>query len=90
MRNARVQDEQFVPDPYFDLQEYKTKLFQMFEGILKIDGFASLGLAKSGMFYQLFKGVDAEKVNVTIDMVDQSTGEVMGTVNCHEAIEYME
>ena len=54
------------------------------------DGFAAMGLAMSGMFYQLYDGVDAEKLNVTIDTVDQSTGEVFGTVNYPEALEDME
>lgn len=49
-----------------------------------------LGLAISGMFYQLFDGVDAEKLNVTIETVEQSTGEVFGTVNHPEALEGME
>ncbi|WP_262176478.1 helix-turn-helix transcriptional regulator [Saccharococcus sp. Marseille-Q5394] len=34
MRNVRVQDKQFVPDPYFDLQEYTKKMFHMFGGEL--------------------------------------------------------
>ena len=54
------------------------------------DGFAAMGLAMSGMFYQVYDGVDAEKLNVTIDTVDQSTGEVFGTVNYPEAFEDME
>lgn len=54
------------------------------------DGFATLGLVMSGMFYQLYDGVDADKLNVTIDTVDQSTGEVFSTVNYPEAFEDME
>ncbi|WP_262176486.1 hypothetical protein [Saccharococcus sp. Marseille-Q5394] len=54
------------------------------------DGFAALGLAMSGMFYQVYDGVDAEKLNVTIDTVDQSTGEVFSTVKYPEAFEDME
>lgn len=54
------------------------------------DGFAALGLAMSGMFYQLFEGVDDGKLNVTIETVNQSTGEVFGTVNYPEAFEDME
>lgn len=54
------------------------------------DGFAALGLAMSGMFYQLFEGVDEEKLNVTIETVDHSTGEVFGTVDYPEAFEDME
>lgn len=34
MRNVRVQDEPFVPDPYFDLQDYTKKMFHMFGGEL--------------------------------------------------------
>ncbi|MHC8515892.1 helix-turn-helix transcriptional regulator [Sporosarcina sp. ITBMC105] len=34
MRNVRVQDEQFVPNPYFDLQAYTKKMFHMFGGEL--------------------------------------------------------
>ncbi|MBD7985948.1 hypothetical protein H9649_15355 [Sporosarcina sp. Sa2YVA2] len=51
------------------------------------DGFAAMGLAMSGMFYQLFDGVDTEKLSVTIDTVDYSSGEVFGTVNYPEAFE---
>ena len=54
------------------------------------DGFAAMGLAMSGMFYQVYDGVDTEKLNVTIDTVDQSTGEVFGTVKYPEAFEDME
>lgn len=54
------------------------------------DGFAALGLAMSGMFYQVYDGVDAEKLNVTIDTVDHSTGEVFGTVDYPEALEDMD
>ena len=48
-----------------------------------------MGLGMSGMFYQLFDG-DAEKLNVTSDTVDHSSGEVFGTVNYPEAFEDME
>ncbi|WP_456242988.1 hypothetical protein [Sporosarcina contaminans] len=34
MRSVRVRDEQFIPDPYFDLQEYTRKMFHMFGGEL--------------------------------------------------------
>ncbi|WP_336822739.1 WYL domain-containing protein [Sporosarcina sp. USHLN248] len=34
MRSVRVRDEQFIPDPYFDLQEYTKKMFHMFGGEL--------------------------------------------------------
>lgn len=54
------------------------------------DGFAAMGLAMTGMFYQLFNGVDSEKLNVTIDTVDHSSGEVFGSVSYPEAFEDME
>lgn len=34
MRNVRMQDEPFVPDPYFDLHTYTKKMFHMFGGEL--------------------------------------------------------
>ncbi|WP_191695775.1 helix-turn-helix transcriptional regulator [Sporosarcina quadrami] len=34
MRNVRVQDEPFVPAPYFDLHTYTKKMFHMFGGEL--------------------------------------------------------
>lgn len=54
------------------------------------DGFAAMGLGMTGMFYQLFNGVDSEKLNVTIDTVDHSSGEVFATVSYPEAFEDME
>lgn len=54
------------------------------------DGFAILGLAMSGMFYQLYDGVPADKMNVQIHTVDKTTGERIGTVNYPEAFEEME
>ncbi|WP_381427852.1 hypothetical protein [Sporosarcina thermotolerans] len=48
-----------------------------------------MGLAMSGMFYQVYDGVDAEKLNMTIETVDQSTGEVFGTIDYPEAFEDM-
>ncbi|MEZ7171786.1 hypothetical protein [Sporosarcina sp. OR05] len=54
------------------------------------DGFAAMGLGMTGMLYQLFNGVDSEKLNVTIDTVDHSSGEVFGTVSYPEAFEDME
>ncbi|WP_339254275.1 WYL domain-containing protein [Sporosarcina sp. FSL W8-0480] len=32
MRNVQVYEEQFVPDPYFNLHEYTSKMFHMFGG----------------------------------------------------------
>lgn len=54
------------------------------------DGFAVLGVGMGGMFYQLYDGVNADKMNVAIDTVDESTGEVIGTVNYPEDLEGME
>ncbi len=49
-----------------------------------------MGLTMSGMFYQVYDGVGTEKLSVTIDTEDQSTGEVFGTVKYPEALEDME
>ena len=44
------------------------------------DGFAVFGLGLSGMFYQLFNGVDPEKYEVKILVKDTSTGEVFDEI----------
>lgn len=44
------------------------------------DGFVALGLGLQGMLYQAFDGVPSEKQKVTINIKDQSTGEVFDTV----------
>ncbi|MER2090915.1 MAG: hypothetical protein ABS920_14345 [Sporosarcina sp.] len=54
------------------------------------DGFATLGLAMSGMYYQAFDGKNADKLNVTVHTKDASTGEVFGTAVYPDALEEME
>jgi len=44
------------------------------------DGFAALGLGLQGMFYQAFDGVPSDKLKVTINIQDESTGEIFNTV----------
>lgn len=44
------------------------------------DGFAILGLGMTGMYYQLFDGVNSDKNKVTIHLKDESTGEVFDSV----------
>lgn len=43
------------------------------------DGFAAFGLGLSGMMYQLFDGVKPDNYKVTIEVKDESTGEVFDT-----------
>jgi len=54
------------------------------------DGFATLGLAMSGMYYQAFDGTNADKLNVTVHSKDASTGEVFGTTVYPDALEELE
>jgi len=54
------------------------------------DGFATLGLAMSGMYYQAFDGTNADKLNVTVYSEDASTGEIFGTAVYPDALEEME
>jgi len=54
------------------------------------DGFATLGLAMSGMYYQAFDGTNADKLNVTVHSEDASTGEIFGTAVYPDALEEME
>ncbi|WP_231593948.1 hypothetical protein [Cytobacillus firmus] len=51
------------------------------------DGFAVFGLGLSGMFYQLFNGVDPEDYEVKILVKDTATGEVFNEVIYPEALE---
>ena len=41
------------------------------------DGFATLGLAMSGMYYQAFDGTNGDKLNVTVHTKDVDTGEII-------------
>ncbi|GLB61713.1 hypothetical protein [Cytobacillus sp. NCCP-133] len=51
------------------------------------DGFAVFGLGLSGMFYQLFNGVDPEDYEVKILVKDTATGEVFNEVIYPDALE---
>lgn len=44
------------------------------------DGFASLGLGMSGMFYQLFNGTHPDDLKVSIKLENEQTGQVFDTV----------
>ncbi|MCS0674530.1 hypothetical protein [Cytobacillus firmus] len=51
------------------------------------DGFAVFGLGLSGMFYQLFNGVDPEEYKVKILVKDTATGEVFDEIIYPDAME---
>ncbi|MGA5691584.1 hypothetical protein [Cytobacillus pseudoceanisediminis] len=51
------------------------------------DGFAVFGLGLSGMFYQLFNGVDPEEYEVKILVKDAATGEVFDEISYPDAME---
>lgn len=51
---------------------------QAYEG--SFDAFATFGLGIQGMFYQVFDGIASEKVKVTINVQDESTGTVFDTI----------
>lgn len=51
---------------------------EMFED--SIDGFATLSIGMSAMFYQLFIGTNVEDNKITIDIEDDASGEVIDTV----------
>ncbi len=50
------------------------------------DGFAVLGVALPAMYYQMFDGVSPDDYKVTIQVEDQSTGDVFGTVVYPDAL----
>jgi len=54
------------------------------------DGFATLGLVMSDMYYQAFGGTNADKLNITVHSKDASMGEVFGTTFYTDALEELE
>ncbi|MCK0472827.1 hypothetical protein [Halalkalibacter sp. APA_J-10(15)] len=58
---------------------------EMFEN--SFDGFAILGLAIGGLYYQLFDGVDPEQYEVTVQLEDEQSGEVFDTIAFPDALE---
>ncbi len=51
------------------------------------DGFATLGLAMSGMYYQAFDGTSGDRLNVTVYSKDASTGAIFGTAVYPDVLE---
>lgn len=52
-----------------------------------MDGFVTMALGMQGMLYQLFEGIDADNNKVTINVQDESTGEVFHTVVYPDTLE---
>lgn len=44
------------------------------------DTFATMAIGLSGIMFQAYDGVDADKYNVTINIQDEATGEIFSTV----------
>lgn len=55
-----------------------------------LDGFAIVGLAMSGMYYQVFDGVDAEDSKVVVNLEDEATGEHYNEVVYPDAFDDIE
>lgn len=53
------------------------------------DGFATITLGVIGSFYQLYNGADSDNYEVTIDIKDAESGEVVNTISYPEALEEM-
>lgn len=51
------------------------------------DGFAAFGLGVSGLYYQLFDGVDTEDYKVVVSIKNKETGEVFDTIVYPDALE---
>jgi hypothetical protein len=52
-----------------------------------LDSLAVFGLGMVGMYYQLFDGVKADDIAVTIDIQDSATGEVISSVTYPDDLE---
>ncbi|WP_298825325.1 hypothetical protein [uncultured Planococcus sp.] len=61
--------------------------YEAFEN--SFDGIATLTLGIAGSYYQLLDGADSDNYEVTIDIEDAETGEVVDTIIYPEALEEM-
>lgn len=52
-----------------------------------LDSFAVFGLGFAAMYYQLFDGIKADDIAVTIDIQDSATGKVFNTVTYPDDLE---
>ncbi|WP_440896380.1 hypothetical protein ACS127_17945 [Amphibacillus sp. Q70] len=52
-----------------------------------LDGFATVALGVSGTMYQYISGTNSDDYNVTIDVVDESSGEVIDSIVFPEVLE---
>lgn len=52
-----------------------------------LDAFASFGIGISSMMYNLYSGIENDKIQITIDIKDSETGEVFNTVIYPDALE---
>ncbi|QUW22904.1 hypothetical protein JSQ81_04825 [Sporosarcina sp. Marseille-Q4063] len=88
-------DELKIDEDFQSIQDVKyNKSFSKFTLIVdkeafenSFDGFAALGLAMSGMYYQVFDGAEPNKVKVEVDYKDHATGEVFDSVIYPDALE---
>lgn len=58
---------------------------EMYEN--SFDGFITIGFAMSGMYYQLFSGIDSDDYKVTVVIQDETSGEVFDTIVYPDAFE---
>lgn len=58
---------------------------EMFEN--SFDGFATMGIGMSAMFYQLFTGASVDDYKVSIDIINEESGAVIETVVYPDAFE---
>lgn len=63
-----------------DQEDYETSF----------DGFAALGVAIPGLYYQLFDGVSSDEFEVKVELKDEESGDVFDTIIYPDALEEME
>lgn len=88
-------DELVTDDDFVSIKDVKyNKSFEKFTVVVdkekyenSFDGFATLAIGMSGMYYQLFNGVDSEKIKVTISLEDEATNKVFNTIIYPDAFE---
>lgn len=80
-------EEMITSEDFVSIQDVKAnKSYSEFTMVVdkakfenSFDGFATLALGATGMYYQAFNGLNAEEAKVTIHFEDADTGETFNT-----------
>lgn len=91
-------EEIVVDDEFASIKDMEAnKSYEQFTMIVdqevyenSFDGFAALGVAIPGLYYQLFDGANSEDLEVKVEVKDEESGEVFDTIIYPDALEEIE